>query len=254
MLDLHCHILPGVDDGAQTLDDSLDMAYAAVKEGVTHILCTPHHNNGVYLNPKNEVRQRVSALQKELDDRLIPLTLFEGQEIRISGDLPARIAAGEIQFIDLEEKYLLIEFPSMDIPAYTQQLFMKLFDMGKRPIIVHPERNAKIIEAPNRLLDFLDMGVLTQLTAPSYIGTFGKKIQKTAKLLVEHNLVQMMASDAHGINKRSSQMKVGYEKMAQDFGLDKVMKMQQTAKDLINGELIYPTDYEGVAQKRFGLF
>ena len=86
MLDLHCHILPGIDDGAHKLEDSIEMAHAAIKNGITHILCTPHHNNGSYTNPKNEVIQHVAALQKELDIRNIPLTLFEGQEVRITGE------------------------------------------------------------------------------------------------------------------------------------------------------------------------
>ena len=81
MIDLHCHILPGVDDGAQTIEDSLDMARYAVKQGITHILCTPHHNNGKYINPKNEIIERVALLQERFDQEQIPITLLEGQEV-----------------------------------------------------------------------------------------------------------------------------------------------------------------------------
>lgn len=87
MIDLHCHILPGIDDGADTLTDSIDMAEKAVRQGITHILCTPHHNNGKYVNPKVEVIEKVAVLQAELDRRNLPLTLLEGQEVRITGDL-----------------------------------------------------------------------------------------------------------------------------------------------------------------------
>ena len=84
MIDLHCHILPGVDDGAQTIEDSLDMARYAVKQGITHILCTPHHNNGKYINPKSEIIEKVAKLQDVLDEHQIPLTVLEGQEVRLT--------------------------------------------------------------------------------------------------------------------------------------------------------------------------
>ncbi|MGO2083611.1 MAG: CpsB/CapC family capsule biosynthesis tyrosine phosphatase, partial [Vagococcus sp.] len=104
-IDIHCHILPGVDDGAQELENSLAMAEVAVAEGITHILCTPHHNNGVYMNPKNETIRRIASLQEEFDRRKIPITLFEGQEIRLSADLTHRIEAQDILFADLTDTY-----------------------------------------------------------------------------------------------------------------------------------------------------
>ena len=254
MIDLHCHILPGIDDGADTLADSLAMAEAAISQGITHILCTPHHNNGNYVNPKAEVIAKVEDLQKELDQRNLPLTLLEGQEVRITGDLVTEIAQDRILFTDLTDTYILIEFPTADVPAYAEQLFFELRSMGKIPVIVHPERNAKFREDPNRLIPFLDMGVLAQLTAPSYVGTFGKSIQKTAREMVKHNLVQMVASDAHGVSKRTFYLKECYEQIAKDFGKEKVVQMKQVAKDLINGdEISYPI-YEEVKKKKFGLF
>ena len=84
MIDLHCHILPGVDDGAENIEASIAMAEQAVSQGITHILCTPHHNNGKYTNPKSEVISLVASLQAELDKRKLPLTVLEGQEVRIS--------------------------------------------------------------------------------------------------------------------------------------------------------------------------
>lgn len=254
MIDLHCHILPGIDDGAETLADSLDMAEKAISQGITHILCTPHHNNGKYVNPKVEVIDRVAALQATLDQRNLSLTLLEGQEVRITGDLVEEIQQNRILFTDLEDTYLLIEFPTMDVPAYTEQLFFSLRNMGKVPVIVHPERNAKFREDPNRLIPFLEMGCLAQLTAPSYIGVFGKDIQKTAKQMVEHNLVQMMASDAHGIKKRTFVMKEAFRQIGHDFGEDKVAMMEQVAKDLINGDAVTFPEYTEIKKKRFGLF
>jgi len=254
MIDLHCHILPGIDDGAKTIDDSLDMARMAVKQGITHILCTPHHNNGKYDNPADKVISCVAALQEEFDHRNIPLTLLEGQEVRIGGELPEQIKANEILFADLANRYILIEFPTNEIPAYAEKLFFEMLKVGHIPIIVHPERNSKFIENPNTLLPFLEMGVLTQLTAPSYVGVFGNKIEKTAKQMVAHNMVYMMASDAHNVEKRGFFMKKAYEAIAKDMGAKHVDAMQQMAKDILNGDDVQIPVFKEIKRKKFGLF
>ena len=254
MIDLHCHILPGIDDGAETMEASIAMAEKAISQGITHILCTPHHNNGKYHNPKSDVISLVSSLQSELDQRNLPLTVLEGQEVRITGDLIADIRNDEILFTDLDDTYILIEFPTMEVPTYSEQVFFELKSLGMTPVIVHPERNAYFRKDPNNLLPFLEMGCLAQLTAPSYMGVFGKDIQKTAKLMVEYNLVQMVASDAHGVKKRTFYMKETYEEIAKDFGQKKVDAMREVAKDLINGDPVSFQDFQEVKKKKFGLF
>ncbi|MGF2065799.1 tyrosine-protein phosphatase [Enterococcus gallinarum] len=254
MIDLHCHILPGIDDGAETMEASIAMAEKAISQGITHILCTPHHNNGKYHNPKSDVISLVSSLQSELDQRNLPLTVLEGQEVRITGDLIEDIRNDEILFTDLDDTYILIEFPTMEVPTYSEQVFFELKSLGKTPVIVHPERNAYFRKDPNNLFPFLEMGCLAQLTAPSYMGVFGKDIQKTAKIMVEYNLVQMVASDAHGVKKRTFYMKEAYEQIAKDFDPSKVALMKQVAKDLINGDQIDYPDFIEIKKKKFGLF
>ncbi len=253
LVDIHCHILPGVDDGAQTLEASLEMARVAVSEGITHILCTPHHNNGVYLNPKNEVIVKVADLQDELDKAEIPLTLFEGQEVRLSPDLLRRISQNEILFTDLEDTYILIEFPSMEVPMYAHRALFELCTNGYTPIIVHPERNAQLMKNPNLMIPFIEMGCLAQVTCGSYIGQFGKEIQKVAKAMIEHNLVHMLASDAHNTKGRSFHTQAAYDKLEKEFGLEKRESYQQTVKDVVNGDKTIkppPTEYK----KKFSFF
>lgn len=254
MLDLHCHILPGIDDGAENMEASLEMAEKASSQGITHILCTPHHNNGKYVNPKNKVIDHVAALQAELDKRHVPLTLFEGQEVRITGELLEEIRKDRLLFTDVADTYLLIEFPTMDVPAYTESLFFELRAMGKIPIIVHPERNMKFREDPNRLLPFLEMGCLAQLTAPSYVGIFGKSIQKTAKQMVEHRMVQMVASDAHGVHKRNFYLKEALASIEKDFGVELVKQMDQVTRAIINGDPVNFLEYREVKHKKFWVF
>lgn len=250
MIDLHCHILPNIDDGADSIETSLAMAREAVRQGITHILCTPHHNNGRYQNSKATVIAAVASLQAELDKQEIELTLLEGQEVHLTGNLLEEVKQDRILFTDLADTYVLLELPTMDIPAYTEELCFSLRTHGKVPVLVHPERNAKFREEPNRLLPYLEMGCLAQLTAPSLVGSFGKSIQKTAKEMVEHNLVQMMASDAHGVNKRAFRLKEAYELLDSK----KTQLMKQVAKDLVNGDQVSFPKYKEVKKKKFGLF
>lgn len=243
MIDLHCHILPGVDDGAKNIQDSILMAEKAVSQGITHILCTPHHMNGIYENTATKVIRDVERLQDVLDKKGIPLTLLEGQEVRIFGTLLDAIDSNEILFTDLENKYILIEFPTSDVPLYTEQLFLKLLSLGHTPVIVHPERNMYFREEPNRLIPFIEMGVITQLTAPSILGIFGKKIQKTSIQMMKQNLLHTVASDAHNLNHRTFYLKEAYDYIGMKFGIEKVREMQTISRDLINGDEIKVPDY-----------
>ena len=254
MIDLHCHILPGVDDGAASLQESLSMAEQAIAQGITHLLCTPHHNNGRYENEKSSVIAAVHHLQNALDERNLPLTLLEGQEVRVTGELITAIEKDHLLFTDITDTYLLLEFPTQDVPAFSESLFFELRTLGKVPVIVHPERNAIFREDPNRLIPFLEMGCLAQLTAPSIVGVFGKQIQKTAYEIVTNNLVQMVASDAHGVTKRRFYLKEAYEIIEQEWGKEKVLQMQQVARDLINGDEVSYPSYTEVKKKKFGLF
>lgn len=255
MIDLHCHILPGIDDGAKTMDDSLAMARAAVAEGITHILVTPHYKNGRWINEKKTILKDLVVVQQELDNRNIPLTLFPGQEVRIVGELIEDISLDKIQFIDEDNQYLMLEFPTATVPAFTDSLFFDLQKSGITPIIVHPERNQAILADPTILLNLVQKGALAQLTAGSYIGSFGKKIQKLSKQLVESNLVHFIASDAHNTTTRTFYMKDAYKKLEKEFGKEKVLEYKKVTKKLVNGELIIPSEPKLVKQPKFlGLF
>lgn len=246
MIDLHSHILPGVDDGAQTLEDSLEMARKAISQGITHLMCTPHHNNGKYNNPADKIIRDVASLQKELDQRGLDLTLLEGQEVRLTELLLTAIQRDEILFTDLDNTYLLIEFPTNEIPIYAEQVFYHLLNRGQVPVIVHPERNAVFREEPNRLVSFLEMGTLTQLTAPSIVGVFGNEIQNTARQMLEHNMLYMVASDAHNLRHRTFLMKEAYAEIRKIGGIEMVQAMKQMAKDLVNGDSVVRPNYQAI--------
>lgn len=255
MIDLHCHILPSIDDGAKSMGDSIDMAREAVAEGITHIVATPHYKNGHWDNEKKDILLLVDELQEELDARGIPLTIFPGQEVRINGELFEDLKEDKIQFIDESKQYVLIEFPTPSIPAYSETLFFEMQKEGIIPIIVHPERNRAVLNDPNVLLPFIEKGALAQLTASSYVGGFGKSIQKLSKQLIEANLVHFIASDAHNISSRAFYMDEAYQKLKKEFGREKAEEFHQVTKDLINGEIIITASPIKVKQSKFlGLF
>ena len=238
MIDLHCHILPGVDDGARSLEDSVAMAQKAVFEGIGHILVTPHHKNGKFINQKEDVIKATESLQTELDSRGINLTLYPGQEVRINGDLLQDIENNNILFVDEEERYVLIEFPTLSIPHYTEALFFQFGQKGITPIIVHPERNQEIIDNPDILVPFIERGALAQLTASSYVGVFGKEIEELSAKLIEANLVHILASDAHNIKGRGFHMKEAYAKIEKNFGSEMKKYFINNSKSIFNGDLV----------------
>jgi len=255
LIDLHCHILPGIDDGAQTIDDSIELAKAAVDEGITHILATPHHRSHSWINEKHKVQTLVDEVQNEIDQQDIPLTLFPGQEVRIHGDILENIDKNEIQLIDEQEQYVLIEFPTSTVPTYTERLFFDMQSNGITPIIVHPERNHAIAEEPDILKNLVEKGALAQLTAVSYTGGLGNKIQKLSKQLIDAKLVHFIASDAHNTSSRPFYMKEAMNLLEKEYGKTKVSEYHEVTRQLVNGDVVITPTPEKIKRKRFfGLF
>lgn len=256
MIDIHSHILSGIDDGARSLEDSLAMAELAVAEGITHILATPHHKNGKFENYKKDILTSVRDLQSELDANGIPLTVFPGQEVRLHGDLLKGIEQGEILCVDETNRYLLIEFPALSIPQYAESLFFQLQQQGIVPVIVHPERNQEIIGNPDLLLNFVEKGALAQVTASSYVGVFGKEIATLSSQLIRADLVHILASDAHNTRGRSFHMREAFDKLEKEFGKEKKSYFLENAKNIINGDLFIPETPTTIQKKKrfFGLF
>jgi protein-tyrosine phosphatase len=255
MIDLHCHILPGVDDGAKSETMSIEMAKKAVDEGITHIVATPHHNNGSYLNGKKSILQAVDELNALLEHNQLPLTILPGQEPRIYGDILQDYQSGNILTINDNEKYMLIEFPSNHVPKYAKQLLFDIQLQDIIPIIVHPERNQEIVEKPDLLYRFVQNGALTQVTASSITGHFGKKIKKFSLDLLEYNLTHLIASDAHNISSRSFHLRQAFEEVEKEFGRDYRFILEDNAEFVLAGGHVYKEQPQRIQKKKFlGIF
>ncbi|WP_066633664.1 tyrosine-protein phosphatase [Desulfolucanica intricata] len=197
MIDIHSHILPGLDDGAADLGISLEMARSAAGEGVRAIVATPHYIPGVYKNDSETVLKSVDKLNSCIQKEKIPLTVIPGVEAYIDILLPSRVKNKEILTINNGGKYLLIEFPMSEVPNYSEQVIFELMLSGITPIIAHPERNKAIINNPRLLFSLLNKGALVQLTAASLKGVWGKSINELAVNFLKLGWVHFIATDAH---------------------------------------------------------
>ncbi|RWZ59088.1 tyrosine protein phosphatase [Halobacillus fulvus] len=254
MIDIHSHILPGVDDGAQSIDDSIEMARAAVQEGIHAIVATPHHMNGSYINTKREILQRVDQLNNELQNRDIGLEVLPGQETRINGDMLEAIKMDDVLTIN-DTSYVFVELPFESIPRYTSQLLFDLQVAGYRPIIVHPERNQPIMDNPDLLYPFIKQGSYAQVTAASVAGKFGKKSEKVAHQLIEANLVHLIASDAHNVTSRKFHMSQAYQTISKKYGRSMSFFFKENAEYLVEDQVLAAEPPEHVKKKKFmGLF
>lgn len=251
MIDLHCHLLPGVDDGSKSMDISLKLANDAVRDGIDYALLTPHHMNGIYLNHKKVVIKQTQEFQMELDRREIPLKVFPGQEVRINGDLLTALDQDDILFADEGRRYLMLEFPDDDVPSYTSNMVYELMQRGIIPVIVHPERNTKIMKQPDILYDLLSRGCLSQITAGSYVGTFGHKVQKFSKQLIQTGQAYVFASDAHDLPNRKYEMTNAFAKLNREFGNDYVCRFSENAKVIINGDSLRLNDINKIKNGHF---
>ena len=254
MIDIHSHILPSIDDGAMDEQASIAMAKQAVAEGVHTIIATPHHKNGQFENKKEFILQQVEKLNEILSIESIPLTVLPGQELRINGGVLADYEAGEILTLN-QTQYLFIEFSSGHVPRYAEQLLYDIQLKGLTPIIVHPERNQELITNPDLLYQFVEKGALTQVTAASITGGFGKKIKKFSHQLIEANLTHFIASDAHNITSRSFKMQGAYSEIEKESGKSIVYLFMENAELLVEGKQVYKEMPQRIKTKKFlGLF
>ncbi|WPC22609.1 tyrosine protein phosphatase [Pediococcus inopinatus] len=236
MIDLHCHILPGVDDGSPDMETSLKLAKVAVAQGITHMLLTPHHMDGEYLNHKADVIVKTKSFQKALDQNGIQLTVYPGQEVHITGELMQAVDQDDILFADEGNRYLMLELPHNEVPEYTNQMLFTLQARGITPVLVHPERNQGFMKNPDQLYDFVNQGCLTQLTASSYVGVFGKHVQKFTEQIIDAGLGFVFASDAHNFEGRSFKMAQAFEKLETAKGKPFAELYKENAKRIINGD------------------
>jgi protein-tyrosine phosphatase len=197
LIDLHCHILPGLDDGSGSAEESLAMARMAIQDGIRTIVATPHALDGVYNVTPAEITASVASFRELLAARGLDLRVCEGADVHLCPGIADKIKAGAVGTINNTGKYFLLELPSQTIPSRVKEEIFSLKVQGITPVVTHPERHPAILQDMNLLYDFISMGALSQITAMSLTGEFGEEVQRCAQELLKHRLVHVIASDAH---------------------------------------------------------
>lgn len=216
MIDIHCHLLPEVDDGPKTWEASVEMCRIAAYDGITHIVATPHANDR-YPYDRVFLANLLDHLRTLVGDSP-QLTL--GCDFHLSYDNLQSALDRPHTYTIGETHYLLVELSNYSVPAQISDCFIKLADRGITPILTHPERNPILQQAPQRVLEWAEQGCLMQVTASALAGTWGDRTQRIARRLLERGAVHVLASDAHDTKRRAPSLSAGRAAAAEIVGLE----------------------------------
>jgi len=254
MIDLHAHILPRLDDGAESLEESVEMCRISYRDGVRTIVATPHILPGVYKNDRSTILTKTQELNeaieefgvesseygmKNLDSKIscnlnselrthhskLPLVVLPGADVHFSQNLLQLCEDGEIVTVNDDGRYLMVEFDSMSLPYQGEEVLFQLISCGIIPVITHPERNLEIARSPKRYYQMIKMGCLGQVTAMSLTGEFGSEVKRVAERLVAHRLIHFIASDTHSVHERPPLLSPAVREAEKLVGREEAHKM-----------------------------
>jgi protein-tyrosine phosphatase len=224
LIDLHCHILPGIDDGANNLSVSLDMAKAFVAQDVTVVACTPHILPGLYHNTGDAIRQAVADLQVVLDEEEIPLLLVTGADVHVAPDFISGLRSGRLLSL-ADTRYVLVEPPHHTAPPQLEDFFFDLIVAGYVPILTHPERLSWVPSRYDTIKRLVRAGVWMQITAGSLSGSFGRNALYWAHRMLDEGCVHLIATDAHDAERRLPDLAVGRDCAAKRVGAKEAQRL-----------------------------
>ena len=217
MIDLHCHLLPGVDDGAADLDVSLEMARIAVADGIGTVACTPHIFPGVYENTGDAIRQMARALQAALENAEIPLSLTYGADAHLDPQLLSGLRSGKVPSIG-GTRYFLLEPPHHFPPPRLREFVFNALTQGYIPVLTHPERLAWIEDRFDLIREIAEGGAIIQITAASVTGQFGSRPKYWSERLLDEEMVGLLASDGHDTRRRPPKLAAARDAVAKRCG------------------------------------
>lgn len=231
MIDLHAHILPGLDDGARTLEESVEMCRISYDDGVRTVVATPHILPGVYENDRSTILAGVQKLNEAIrkfgvgSSPASGLKILPGADVHFFPNLFELCNNGGIMTVSDGGRYLMVEFDSMTLPYQGEEALFKLIARGIIPVITHPERNFEIARAPKRYYRMIKMGCLGQVTAMSLTGGFGPEVKRVAERLLSHRLIHFIASDTHSVRQRPPLLSPAVREAEKTVGRDEARRM-----------------------------
>jgi len=225
MIDIHAHLIAGVDDGPENLDEAINLCKASVANGVTHTICTPHILPGRFNNTVSKLKQPMLDLQSALIKNNVNLKLSLSAEVRLDFSILKLLENQDIPLMYSNKKgkenlrYMLLEFPDAQLALGSDKLVKKIVDQKITPIIAHPERNKEILRDPKKLSPFIEMGCKLQITAASLVGQFGSAVESFAWKLIESDNVFAVASDCHNLKGRKPKMAEARQAIENRYGI-----------------------------------
>jgi protein-tyrosine phosphatase len=252
---LHCHLLPGIDDGAKDLATSLAMARVAAADGISTIACTPHILPGVYNNSGPAIRRAVAQLAESIAKAGIPITLVTGADVHIAPDLDGQLRDGRALALN-DSRYLLLEPPHHVLPPRLEDLIFGLQAAGYVPILTHPERLSWVEGHYDLIRRLVSSSVLMQITAGSVMGRFGRGPRYWAERMLDEGLCHLLATDAHNTEQRAPRLAEARDVVAQRLGDDEainlVLRRPQGILDNLSPAELPPLPQAQVWQARSG--
>lgn len=237
MVDIHCHILPYIDDGATSIDASKEMAFIAKDDGIESIVATPHYIEYENEISKDDILNSCNNLNNFLQQNKINLKIIPGCEAFISPTLPQKYKDGKMMSINNKEKHVLIELPVVNYPEYTEDVIFEFKVMGITPIIAHIERYHYVTGDFDIIYRLIKQGALTQVNSTSITGLFGEEFKYKAIELIKCNMVHFVASDAHTTRGRSPKISKALE-LLREYGVNEeyINFLIENGQKVINGE------------------
>jgi protein-tyrosine phosphatase len=214
MVDLHCHILPGLDDGPDKIEESVEMAETAIADGITHVVATPHSSNRFPFDFA-QVRRLRDELQARIGDRL---KIATGCDFHLNPENLLSLRKQPKQYCINQHDYLLVEFNEVSIPQAMDNTLHEMQLSGLRLIVTHPERNIILRTHPERLREWVKRGCFAQVTGAALTGSFGATAQKIGVQWISEGMVHFVASDAHNNRNRPLRLQPAYDVVANQFG------------------------------------
>ena len=223
MVDLHCHILPGLDDGPATMEESMAMAESAMADGITHVVATPHSNSQYHFDFAH-VRELRDELQGKIGDNL---KIATGCDFHLNPENLGFLRKDAPHYCINQRDYLLLEFNEFSIPPSMDQTLHSIQLAGVQPVITHPERNGILRSRPERLKKWVRQGCFAQVTGGALTGGFGAGSQQDALRWIGEGLVHFVASDAHNTRTRQLRLQPAYNVVVDRFGEEKARALFQ---------------------------
>jgi protein-tyrosine phosphatase len=227
MIDIHCHILPGIDDGAKDMTEALALINLAAEDGIKRIVVTPHLHTGRFDNYLSVIESSFLVLQQAVDEAKIQIELAYAAEVRLDSEILSLLSRQQLPLYGRynNQQFMLLEFPHSHIPAGSEILVRHLLKKNITPVIAHPERNRDLLKSPDKIKPFVRLGCWFQLTASSITGHFGEACQALALSYMAQDYIQIIATDAHNLKRRPPLLSEARNEIVAMFGEEKAQQL-----------------------------